>query len=88
VETERHSFVAECFWPGVREEDVRALDERVRTFLDGDVRYLGSILIRKDEVVLCEFEGTIAAVRSVAERAAVPFERLLETSRERKGTDA
>jgi len=88
VETERRSFVAECFWPGVREEDVRALDERVRGLLDDGVVYRGSMLIRQDEVVLCEFEGTIAAVRSLAERASVPFERLLETSREERKADA
>ena len=80
--TGRRSFVAECFWPGVRDEDVRALDERVRELLDGAVVYRGSMLIRQDEVVLCEFEGTRAAVQSLAERAGVPFERLLETSRE------
>ena len=88
METERRSFVAECFWPGVREEDVRALDERVRSLLDDGVVYRGSMLIRQDEVVLCEFEGTIAAVRSLAERASVPFERLLETSREERKADA
>lgn len=88
METERRSFVAECFWPDVRTEDVRALDERVRSLLDGGVVYRGSMLIRKDEVVLCEFEGTRAAVRSLAERAGVPFERLLETSREERKTDA
>lgn len=88
METERRSFVAECFWPGVREEDVRALDERVRGLLDDGVVYRGSMLIRQDEVVLCEFEGTIAAVRSLAERASVPFERLLETSREERKADA
>jgi hypothetical protein len=88
VETERRSFVAECFWPGVRDEDVRALDARVRSLLDDGVVYRGSLLIRQDEVVLCEFEGTIAAVRSLAERAAVPFERLLETSREERKADA
>ena len=85
METEPHSFVAECFWPGVQKEDVRALDERVRNLLDDGVVYRGSMLIRKDEVVLCEFEGTLAAVRSLAERAAVPFERLLETSRGEEG---
>lgn len=72
--------MAECFWPGVREEDVRALDERVGACLLPGVRYFGSILIREDEVVLCQFEGPAAAVREVAERARVPFERLLTTS--------
>ena len=74
------SFVAECYWPDVREEDVRALDQRVAAALDDDVRYLGSVLIREDEVVLCHFEGTAEAIRRVAERAHVPYERLLATT--------
>jgi hypothetical protein len=47
------------------------------------VRYLGSILMREDEVVLCQFAGSAGAVRAVAEKAGVPFERLLETSHSR-----
>jgi hypothetical protein len=74
------SFVAECYWPDVREEDVRALDQRVSAALDDDVRYLGSVLIREDEVVLCHFEGTAEAIRRAAERAHVPYERLLATT--------
>jgi hypothetical protein len=74
------SFVAECYWPDVHEEDVRALDQRIAAWLDGDVRYLGSVLIREDEVLLCQFEGTAAAIRRVAERAGVPYERLLATT--------
>jgi hypothetical protein len=34
-------------------------------------------LIVEDEVVLCLFEGSATAVRSVAERAAIPFGRIL-----------
>jgi hypothetical protein len=71
------SFVAECYWPDVREEDVRALDRRIVASLADDVRYLGSVLIAEDEVVLCQFEGSADAIRRVAERARVPFERLL-----------
>ena len=74
------SFVAECYWPDVREEDVRALDHRIATSLADDVRYLGSVLIREDEVVLCHFEGTADAIRRVAEKAHVPYERLLATT--------
>jgi hypothetical protein len=74
------SFVAECYWPDVREEDVRALDHRIATALADGVRYLGSVLIREDEVVLCHFEGTADAIRRVAERARVPYERLLATT--------
>ena len=71
------SFVAECYWPDVHEEEVRSLDERIAASLSDDVRYLGSVLIREDEVVLCQFAGSADAIRRVAERARVPYERLL-----------
>jgi hypothetical protein len=77
---ESDSFVAECFWPDVRDADVRALDERIAACLVAGVRYLGSILLREDEVVLCQFEGPAAVIREVAERANVPFERILATT--------
>jgi len=80
------SFVAECFWPDVHEADLAALDRRVAEVAanlarPAAVRYLGSILLREDEVVLCQFEGTAESVREVAERADIPFERILATSR-------
>jgi len=37
--------------------------------------------MREDEVVLCLFEGAEPAVREAAERAEVPFERILEAAR-------
>ena len=80
MDPESDSFVAECFWPNVRDEDVRALDARIASCLVADVRYLGSILLREDEVVLCQFEGPAAVVREVAERAEIPFERILATT--------
>lgn len=80
------TFVAECFWAGVTADDVRALDRRCaacadRFSRDGDrVRYLGSILMRADEVVLCLFEGSAAAVERTARAAAVPFERIVDSA--------
>jgi hypothetical protein len=88
--TERGStgeYVVECFWPGVDAEAVRRLDARAATSADEltrdgtPVRYLGSLLMREDEVVLCLFEGAEPAVREAAERAEVPFERILEAAR-------
>lgn len=78
-------YVAECFWPGVDETAVRALDARAGATAAelGDVRYLGSILMREDEVVLCLFDGTEEAVRRAVERAEVPFERILEVTESR-----
>ena len=80
------SFVAECFWPDVHVSDLEALDRRVATATAElsrrlPVRYLGSILLRDDEVVLCEFEGTPESVREAAELARVPFERILAATR-------
>jgi hypothetical protein len=79
-------YLAECFWPGVRESDLHEMDQRAMTIaaelsVGGDaVRYLGSLLMREDEVVLCRFEGSMEAVRLVVERAAIPFERIVEAA--------
>jgi hypothetical protein len=80
-------YVAECFWPGVDDAAVRALDARAGECADelartGEpVRYLGSILMREDEVLLCLFDGSEPAIRRAAERAEIPFERILEATR-------
>ncbi|HEY1366390.1 MAG TPA: hypothetical protein VGF23_04730 [Gaiellaceae bacterium] len=79
----RSEYVAECFWPGVDERAARAVDARAAqsaaelTRNGTPVRYLGSLLMREDEVLLCLFEGELASVRTAAEQAGVPFERLL-----------
>ena len=86
LETSSAGLVGECFWPGVAESDLRALDKRLRASTADlqrrgePLRYLGSILLRVDEVVLCQFEGTADAIRLVAEQARVPYERLLATT--------
>jgi hypothetical protein len=80
-------YLAECFLPGVQEADLRALDARAEASTAElaatglRVRYLGSLLLRQDEIVLCFFAGSGDAVREAAERASVPFERILETAR-------
>jgi len=80
-------YVVECFWPGVDTAAVRSLDARAAacaeelTRTGTPVRYLGSLLMREDEVVLCLFEGAEPAVREAAERADVRFERILEAAR-------
>ncbi|MEA2199148.1 MAG: hypothetical protein QOJ25_3199 [Solirubrobacteraceae bacterium] len=80
-------FIAECLWPGVRESDLRTLDERASSSATAlaahgaAVTYIGSILMREDEVVLCLFEGELDAVRAASETAEIPFERILETAR-------
>jgi hypothetical protein len=80
-------YVVECFWPGVQLPDLQALDERVAAVMSElalageEIRYLGSLLMRVDEVVLCLFAGPEATVRTVAEQASIPFERILEVAR-------
>jgi hypothetical protein len=79
------SFVVECFWIGVGDDDLRRIDKRPAAAverLDSEedrVRYHGSVLMRSDEVALCFFEGAAARVRRAAE-AAAPFERILESA--------
>ena len=82
IGSERESFVAECFWPGVHDADLATLDGRIARVIadlggDRTVQYRGSLLLRQDEVVLCQFEGHADTVRHVAERADIPFERIL-----------
>lgn len=80
-------YVAECLWPDVHESDLQALDVRASEQADRltargrPVGYLGSLLMREDEVVLCLFRGELDAVREAVEDAEIPFERILETAR-------
>jgi hypothetical protein len=76
-------FVAECFWTGVTEADLARLDLKAHTCAEqSDVRYLGSMLMREDDVVFCFFDGASHdAVASVATRAEIPFERIVESIR-------
>jgi hypothetical protein len=80
-------WVAECFWPGVRDEELSDLDRRVvgtTTEVAGrgePVGYLGSLRITDDDVVLFLFEGSIRSVQLVAERAGIRAERILHCTR-------
>lgn len=76
-------YVAECLWPDVAERDLQALDERVlgQAKRIGSVEYLGSMLMRQDEVVLCLFRGDLEDVRLLAAAAEIPYDRILETAR-------
>ena len=73
--------VAECLLPGLSRATAEALGRRVRQEIAGPpgspVCYLGALLMPEDEVLLCLFTGPEAEVRSVSERAGLPFERIL-----------
>jgi uncharacterized protein DUF4242 len=81
------NHLAECYWPGVQERELEALDERAHSSAahlseqGRTVRYLGSLLMREDEVVLCLFAGSADAVREAAELAEVPFDRIVSADR-------
>lgn len=76
-------WVAECYWPGVRDDELRDLGQRVlRATAElagpgGPASYLGSLRVTDDEVVLFLFRGPIGAVRHVTDRAGVRAERIL-----------
>ena len=82
----RVDFVAECFWAGVTEQDVRASDVRLCAAVadlvsNGQrVAYAGPLVMLTDEVVMYLFEGSEEAVRSAAERARIPYDRIIPTS--------
>jgi hypothetical protein len=81
------TFVVECFWPGVDQQSVDALDDRAAAAarsLAGQgqhLRFVGSILLIDDEVVLCEFEGEEPLVRRASEAAEIPFARIVRSTR-------
>jgi hypothetical protein len=85
------TFVVECFWPGVDEEAVDALNIRAAAAArelaraNHSVRFVGSILLPDDEVVLCEFEGEESLVRRTAEQAEIPFARIVRSTRSPEG---
>jgi Ethanolamine utilization protein EutJ (predicted chaperonin) len=82
----RTSYVAECFWPDVREADLRELDRRIKASVVAvaddrePVHYLGWLLVIDDEVVLVLFNGPIGTVRRVADHAEIPFGRILQAA--------
>ena len=82
------AYLVECYSPGVRSGDVQSAADRTAAVCDQlraegtFVEYEGAILMAGDEVVLHLFSSdSEAAVREASERAALPFERILETVR-------
>jgi hypothetical protein len=80
------SFIVECFVPGVDAAAVTVASQRAAEVAAGlraegrQVHYEGALLIPGDEVVFHRFRATsMAVVRTAAERASLPFERVLET---------
>lgn len=79
-------YLAECMWPGITESEFAAADARARSSAEatavtgGPVRYLGSMLLPRDEVVFFFFRGpSESAVETVMRGAGIRFERVLKT---------
>ena len=80
------SYLVECFSPGVLREDVESAALRAgavcRELSEGgcSIEYGGAILVPGDEVVLHLFTSDSEnEVRDASERAALAYERILET---------
>ena len=77
-------YLAECFWPGVREPDVEAAAARLARGVasggsDPELACEGWILAAGDEVVFFLFRATSGeSVRRVCEQAAIGAERVIE----------
>jgi hypothetical protein len=79
------TYVVECYWPAVTEQQHAAAATRARSAA-GEARaegreleFLGSILIPVEETVFCLFTGYEDDVRAASVRAQLPFERVLES---------
>lgn len=73
-------YLAECLWPGIDPEQVRSASERAEAVARAraSVRYLGSILVLQDEVVLFEFTAASEAdVADACRAAGIDFERIV-----------
>jgi hypothetical protein len=74
----RTTYIVECFWPDVRQEQVDDGAARVRRLEGTAVAFAGTILVPEDEVVFYLFDAVSAdAVRDACVRAAIPFERVV-----------
>ena len=72
------TYFVECYWPGVDEHRLGEVVERLAATRRADVDWESSILIPEDEIVLCLANGPSAdAVRSTAQRAGLPAERVV-----------
>jgi hypothetical protein len=71
------TFLVECYWSGVDPDEAAAVVSRLGD-AEGPVRWLGSILIPEDEIVLATVEARSADdVRASAQAAGLPAERVV-----------
>ena len=86
-------FIVERFVPGATATDVRAWAEALGASIEaldvgGEISYLGSEFVSRDETCLCFFDAASAElVRQVNEHAGTPYERVLDGESVRKPTE-
>lgn len=80
------TFLAECYLPGVDEDDVAAASERARRVADElrasgrDIEYLGALFVATDEAVFHQFRARDAGLVIEAGRIAeLSFTRVVES---------
>lgn len=77
-------FLVECFWPGVTRAQVEAANSRAREAalhrMGSSLRFIGSLLVPGDEVVLFQFSaGSSEEVVRTSREAELPFDRVAES---------
>jgi hypothetical protein len=71
-------FIVERYWPGVTEVDVRVAAAALRAAAGTDIRYLGSIVMPGDEVVLFRFDAvSVHRVTACGEQAGLRCDRVV-----------
>ncbi len=78
------TFVAECYWPGMIEQEARDTFDRVRltgeASPDQAVMLLGCIVLPSDGMALFLFHApSEAEVKDVSGLAGLPFDRIVES---------
>jgi hypothetical protein len=81
-----HTWLVECYAPGIDDADVAAAAERVRELLDQravaapPLHYLGALFMAGDEVVFHAFRAVdVHVVQEVSAAAGLEFERIVES---------
>lgn len=81
-----HTWLVECFAPGVDDAAVEIAAGRARSAVEllrsagQTIAYLGALLMAEDEVVFHAFRAAdVGPVRSAAASAGLEFERIVES---------
>lgn len=77
-------YLVESYWPGVTEPTVLVTMRRARQAAQelagsgGEISYVRSYLVTKDEVAFCLFDSSsLSMVEEACRRAELPFDRIV-----------